>query len=133
MLRKDPKGGYKSHPAGFFSKKLLWRFYSGNDHTKGEKEEEEYQAIMREQKHTPVAVMWDEATKKCWWMFMDSAWCENEGYTQDELRALILDKIEQKNKKIKRAVARVDQNNVAASIGREIIPDHVKSFVWQRR
>jgi hypothetical protein len=76
--------------------------------------------------------MYDEETKKRWWMFMDEVWWENEGYTQDEMRALILDKIEQKNTKIKGAVTRISQKSVAESMGREIIPDHVKSFVWQR-
>jgi hypothetical protein len=54
MLKRDPTGGYKSHPVGFFSKNLLWRFYSGSSYTKSELKEEEYQAIMQQQKYTPV-------------------------------------------------------------------------------
>jgi len=65
-------------------------------------------------------------------MFRDEFYWEDEGYTEEEIRALILDRIEQREKKVKRAMARLGQSDVSPSTSREPIPDDVKLFVWQR-
>ena len=48
--------------------------------------------------------------------------------------ALILDRLEQKEKKVKRAIARLSQERNKSTLSRlrEPISDDVKMFVWQR-
>ncbi|MFA6104440.1 MAG: HNH endonuclease [Victivallaceae bacterium] len=67
-----------------------------------------------------------------WWMFGNSVYVEDEGYVASEIKVLILDRTEQKKKKVQRAIARVSQNNSVSSIKRESISDDVKTLVWQR-
>jgi hypothetical protein len=65
-------------------------------------------------------------------MFKDEIYWEDDGYTTDEVKALILDRLGQKEKRVKRAAARLSQTESEAVNLRESIPDDVKLFVWQR-
>jgi 5-methylcytosine-specific restriction endonuclease McrA len=95
-------------------------------------EEDAYRSLLAHQQDTPVLVMTDPFSRKRWWMFRDEVYWEDDGFSVTEVKALILDKIEQKEKRIQRAVARVRQNESASSSTRQPIPDDVKLFVWQR-
>lgn len=121
-----------SREVGFFNTKRLWRFHTGKQYTQGELEESDYEALLRYQEQTPMIVMRDTSSKKRWWMFRNDFYWEDDEYSAEEMRILILDRLEQREKKIKRATARVSQLDPAASSLREPIPDDVKLFVWQR-
>lgn len=131
MIKKDPTGQYKYYELGLFKKRRMYRFYSGKNYTETGLEEAEYQALIIQQKNIPIIVMRDTESKKRWWMFLDEFYWENENFTEEEVRVLILDKIEQKNKKIKRAMARLNHSEISPT-RRENISDEVKLFVWQR-
>ena len=65
-------------------------------------------------------------------MFKDEFYWEDENYSEIEMKALILDRIEQKARKVQRAIARISQDGADSSGSRQPIPDEVKIFVWQR-
>lgn len=132
MLKRDTNGRFSYRVAGFFKTRRVWRFYSGKSYTQSEMEEDAYQSLLKQQQHTPVGIMADSSSKKCWWMFRNQFYWEDEGYSAIEIKALILEKIEQKEKKVQRAIARVQQEKPEPSSMRQPIPDDVKMFVWQR-
>lgn len=134
MFKRDTKGKFMYRDVGFFSRKRLWRFYTGQNFTEGEWEEKEHLSLLEEQRHTPVMVMKDSDTRRKWWIYKDEFYLEDEGYSADEMLALILDLINQKDKKVKRAKARLSQvktEDTDSNI-RPPISDEVKLFVWQR-
>ena len=132
MLKRDPKAKFMCRVVGFFNKRKLYRFYVGKLTTQGELEERDYLALSEHQRRAPVMIMRDDANKRQWWMFRDEFYLEDEGYTEDELLALILDRIAQREKKVKRAIARLSPSDISPLASREPIPDDVKMFVWQR-
>ena len=132
MLKRDPNGRFLYREVGFFKKKRLWRFYSGKKFTQGEMDNETYCSLLAYQQHTPVAVMTDVSSKKRWWMFRNDFYWEDEGYSETEVKALILDRMEQKGKRVQRAIARISQGDSELSAARQPIPDDVKMFVWKR-
>jgi hypothetical protein len=78
---------------------------------------------------------------RTWWWFQDEVYWENDGLDADEVRALILERKAKMRKRIERADVlyasaaappRPDPVQAAEVSGREVIPDDVKMFVWQR-
>jgi len=132
MLKRDPNAKFMYRVVGFFRTRKLYRFYAGKWHSQREWEEKDYLALLEYQRRTPLLIMRVDENKRRWWMFRDEFYWEDEGYTEEEIRALILDRIEQREKKVKRAMARLGQSDVSPSTSREPIPDDVKLFVWQR-
>lgn len=132
MFKRDPKAKFIYRVVGFFSTRKLYRFYAGKWNSQREWEEKDFRALLEYQRQTPVLIMSVVENKGQWWMFRDEFYWDDEGYTEEEIRALILDKIEQREKKVKRVMARLGQNDISSSNSREVIPDDVKMFVWQR-
>jgi 5-methylcytosine-specific restriction endonuclease McrA len=95
-------------------------------------EEKDYRILLENQKSEPIGIMHDPASRKRWWMFRNDFYCEDEGYTAAAIKVLILDRIEQLEKKVSRAQARLTHNTISSSTLREPIPDDVKMFVWRR-
>jgi hypothetical protein len=133
MLKRAPNSRFTYRDVGLFNKKRLYRFHSGNSFTQSEMDYEAYRSLLARQQHTPVVVMTDSSSKKRWWMFRGDFYWEDEGYSETEVKVLILDRIAQKEKKIQRAIARISQDSRdESSATRQPIPDDVKMFVWQR-
>jgi 5-methylcytosine-specific restriction endonuclease McrA len=57
---------------------------------------------------------------------------KDEGYTQLEMKALLLKRIRDKGKRLKRAKALMEQSSSILEAQREQIPDDVRIFVWRR-
>jgi hypothetical protein len=132
MLKRDSNGKFLYKETGFFTKKRLFGFRSGSTATDFFMEENQYNALLEFQKHQPVIVMNDTSSKKRWWMFCGEFWWEDEGYTVDEVKFLILDKLQQKKREVFKAIARVTQNEPPSAEKRLPIPNDVKMYVWQR-
>ena len=115
----------------FFKTRKYYKFYSGKLFTEGELTEEGYNTLLAHQKTEPVIVMKNDSIKKKWWYFQNEFYWEDDGLTKEEVKALILDRILQRKKKIERAISRV--NNIENEQNtRKPIPDDVKMIVWQR-
>jgi hypothetical protein len=132
MIRREPKGVIEYKEIGIFNKKRRYRFRVGKSHTDFYMEESQYQALKLKQLIQPVILMNENGGKKKWWMFKGEFWWENDGYSSDEMKILIIDKLGQKKRQLSKAIARVSQENSSSRVGRQSIPDDVKSFVWQR-
>ena len=132
VLKRDPNGRFLCTEVGFFKKKRLWRFHSGEKRTQSKMDDGTYHSLLAYQQHTPVPVMADVFSKKRWWMFRNDFYWEDEGYSEAEVKVLILDRTEQKKKRVQRAIARVSQSDSESSGARQPIPDDVKTLVWQR-
>jgi len=131
MLKRDSNGQFKFREVGLFKTRRLWRFYAGKTYTQGELEEEEYKRLLEMQKHGPIVVMKDNSCKKKWWMYLNEVYWEDEGFSAEEMKALILEKIDHKEKRVKRAITRLSHKEALNNI-REPIPDEIKMIVWQR-
>lgn len=131
MLKRDANGQFRFREVGFFKKKRLMRFYTGKFSAQGEFDEDQFNSLLAQQQQTPIVVLHETAGKKKWWMFRSEFYWEDEGFTEAEVKALILDKLQQKQKKVQRAIARISQDESAVT-NRQPIPDEIKLFVWQR-
>lgn len=151
MLKKDIHGKFiprlepvyetRNRALGFSQRvqtgtKTFWRFNSKGRITRGELEEQVYLDLLEEQKSSPVSVMNDSSTKRRWWMFRDEFYYEDEGFTEVEIRALILNGLAQKERKIKRAVERLEKAKTIVVNPLpplpDLIPNHVKLPARQR-
>ncbi len=128
MFRRDHKAGFIRE--GFFSKK--WRFVSGNIRLLEPMNDASYKELLARQQHVPMAVMHEAASRKRWWVFRGDTYLEDEGLSADDVRVLILDRAEQSQRKVRRATARLAVTSERGSTARVPIPDHIKTFVWQR-
>jgi len=72
------------------------------------------------------------ANQRRWWMFKDKFYWEDEGYSALEVKALLLKRERDKERRLKRAKALMEQEEAILAARREQIPDEVKIFVWRR-
>jgi 5-methylcytosine-specific restriction endonuclease McrA len=90
-----------------------------------------YTSLLAHQQDKPAVVLIDDATRTRWWMFRGDFYSEDEGYSEAEVKILILDRMQQKERRLQRARARLTRS-AELSARRQAIPDDVKTFVWQR-
>jgi hypothetical protein len=127
MLRRDKTVQFV--PAGLFGtkrqlrvgKRLSNRVWKAN----------QYQLLLTQQQGDPVAVCDDPDRGRTWWMFAGEFYWEDEGYSQREVKALILDRSNKKSKQVERAVAAMEGKQTSGA-RRERIPDSVQAVVWNR-
>jgi 5-methylcytosine-specific restriction endonuclease McrA len=65
-------------------------------------------------------------------MFQGQFYWEDEGYTEEEVTALILDREDRKERRVSSAIARVEMRDDPSALARQVIPEDVKLFVWKR-
>jgi hypothetical protein len=131
VLRRDAKARFVCRETGFVFKKRFWRFCSGKQCMQGELDDSTYNSLLVHQQNEPALVMVDYASRRRWWMFRGDIFSEDEGFSDAEVKILILDRIQQKERKLQRARARLTRS-AELSAARQSIPDDVKVFVWQR-
>lgn len=132
MLKRDPNAKFLYRDVGLFKKRRLYRFHTGNIYSQKEYEQEEYRSIVEAQQYEPVAILYDSSRKRRWWVFKGEYYWEDEGYSATEVMVLILDRMQQKKKKLENALSRVNNQTQKSVNGRQPIPNDVKMFVWQR-
>ena len=88
--------------------------------------------VIARQRHTPVMLDEDESRRRRWWLFRDEVYWEEEGLHETEVKALALERLTRNDRRIKRAVAMMEQAHAFTSPAREAIPDEVKVYVWNR-
>jgi hypothetical protein len=129
-----------THKSGFWHKRVTvtYHFYCNgmnnffSEYTPGTKRTlEEYNSILRVQQNIPVVIV-KGGNRRTWWMFKGDFYWEDEGYTALEVQALVLKRIRDKEKRLKRAKTLMEQEEAISSARREKIPDDVKIFVWRR-
>ena len=127
MLRRDTTARFEV--AGFW---IFQRFHFTAGKMGVSYEPADYNKIYRIQKDKPVLIMSDRSRQRTWWMFRDEFYWEDDGYDATAVKALIRERQTQRDRRVRRAVALMEQTEVIAEPARQPIPDDVRAFVWSR-
>jgi hypothetical protein len=129
MLRRDTGARFERSGFALFAR---YRFKAGTLESDRSWHLAAAKALLQRQLETPVELLFDEESRRTWWLFRDEFYWEDEGYDEREVKALLLERISQKGRRLRRAVALMEQVEVAGAPARASIPDDVKVFVWNR-
>lgn len=88
--------------------------------------------VLAEQVETPVMLHEDPARRRRWWLFRDEVYWEEDDLDAVEVKALALERLTKNDRRIRRAVAMMEQASAFTAPTREGISDEVKVFVWNR-
>jgi 5-methylcytosine-specific restriction endonuclease McrA len=127
LLHADKTASFQ--PASLFGGKL--RFHSSRASAPGRVvRRSELQQVLVQQQGAAVAVHIEGRTT--WWSFRNKFYWDDDGLSQREVMALILDRERKKTRQVERAVAAMDGRAPSASSRRERIPEAVQNAVWNR-
>lgn len=129
MLRRDPAAGFVKSGVSIFSR---YRFEAPGFDAKHSLNQGAYDRLQRTTAETPVLVGEDEGRRRRWWLYRDECFWEDSGLDARAVLALILERTTQKDRRVKRAIALMEQSELAVEAKREPIPDEVRVFVWNR-
>jgi hypothetical protein len=121
---------------GFYHKRKFligdtYTFYAGRSRCANFLIKERHEAILKEQQKHPIPIMSDNTSGKHWWLYQGECYCEDGGYSVEEVQALILDYMAKSERRIKKAMSRMQAEEAHPNL-RQPIPDEVKMHVWQR-
>jgi 5-methylcytosine-specific restriction endonuclease McrA len=83
----------------------------------------------RAQLDEPVPLM--EAGARCWWWYRDRFWWEDDGYSPDDVVALVADRERRARRRLDRAHAALRREHDAVP-RREMLSRDVRLAVWRR-
>jgi len=130
MLRRDTSARFEKDGFWVFSR---YRFFAGGLQSDRGWSMAAARSVLRRQQETPVPLMTDGSRRRCWWMFRDEFYWEDESLSEIEIKALLLERLAQRERRIKRAVALMEQTEaLGAAPVRPPIPEDVRLFVWRR-
>jgi hypothetical protein len=129
MLRRDTNASFEKTGAWLFSR---YRFTSGGLEAPKALGAGAHKRLLAEQLETPIALMTDEARRRTWWMFAGDFYWDDDGYDATTVKALVLERLNQRDRRVKRAVALMEQRESIETATRERIADEVRVFVWNR-
>ena len=129
LLRRDTTATFAKSGISVFSR---YRFEAAGFQAPRTLNRGAYEATMRAQAESPVLVAEDEARRRRWWLYQGDFYWEDDGYEARGVMALILDRETQKERRLKRAIALMEQTDLPDSAKRAPIADEVRAFVWNR-
>lgn len=129
MFRRDTKAKFAKIG---FSILTLYRFESGKVLAKHDLRRKSYKALLRRQLDTPVSVAEDRNTRRKWWMYHGEFYFEDEGYSEDAVKALAFDHSRKRERRVEKAAARMQQGGDSSLGRRDAIRQDVKTDVWNR-
>lgn len=129
LLKRDTTARYAKSGVSIFSR---YRFRSAGFEAPRTLNQGAYGAVMRTQHEVPVLVAEDEVRRRRWWLYQDEFYWEDDGYEARGVMALVQDRETQRDRRLKRAIALMEQAGHPADPRREAIADEVKAFVWNR-
>ncbi len=129
MLRRDTNAGFQKGGAWIFSR---YRFVSGRIEAERTFSRGAYQRLRRIQAERPVLLMTDEERHRCWWVFRDAFYWEDEGYSGIEVKALVLQRQQLRDRRVQRAVALMENQSLPAEPRRAPVSQEVRLAVFQR-
>jgi HNH endonuclease len=129
MLRRDPSASFEKNGFWLFSR---FRFQSGALESEKSLSLGAYQRLQREQSANPIEVMADASRQRRWWLFQHEVYWEDDGYSALEVKALVLDRENQKQRRLQRALVLMEAQGPERRAGRPSIPQAVRLAVFQR-
>ena len=88
--------------------------------------------VLAEQLETPVVLHEEPSRRRRWWLFRGEVYWEEEALDAIEVKALALARLTKNDRRIRRAVALMEQADAFTAPTRQAIADDVKVFVWNR-
>jgi hypothetical protein len=129
VFRRDAKARFVKTG---FSILTLYRFESGRVLAKRELSKKSYKDLLQRQVDTPVSVAEDRNSKRTWWMYQSEFFFEDEGYSEDDVKALAFDNSRKRERRVEKAAARMQQGDDSSPGRRDSIRQDVKADVWNR-
>lgn len=127
MLREDTNAHFFEDRLGFMFRRRIW--FVGTGCPPVEIHRERYEYVRTRSGDAPVAVAARGGRK--WWTFRSRFFWENEGYESSDIKALVLQRDREKERRLRHAHALMRAPDVDAS-KREGIPRAVKDEVWKK-
>ena len=91
-----------------------------------------YARLIEAQEHDPIEVAHDPRRERTWWMFEGRFYWEEEGYSADEVKALVLAADRRRERRLEQAIALTSETVAEDSPARAPIPEEVRVEVWRR-
>lgn len=133
MLKRDSTATFAKSGVSLFSR---YRFQAAGYESPRSLNQGAFSDLQRVQAEAPVLVAEDEGRRRRWWLYQDEFYWEDDMLEARGVMALIRDREIQKDRRLKRAIALMEQAgqaaNESASGRRAQISDDVKAFVWNR-
>jgi Zn ribbon nucleic-acid-binding protein len=129
MLRRDTTARFEKTGIWIFSRH---RFIAGALTAKRSLNRAAYDALMRRQSDEPVQVLDDRERRRNCWLFRNEFYWDDDAYDANQVKALVLQRLSQKDRRLKQALALMEQAEAMVAGARPPIPDDVRVFVWQR-
>jgi 5-methylcytosine-specific restriction endonuclease McrA len=129
MLRRDPAAGFVKSGFSIFSR---YRFEAAGFEARRSLNQGAHARLQRSAAENPVLAGEDKGRKRRWWLYQGEYYREEEGLDARAVLALILERDNQKDRRLKRAIALMEQSELLDETKREPIPDVVRVFVWNR-
>ncbi len=129
MLRRDTTARFEKTGIWIFSR---YRFIAGPLEAKRSLNRAAYDALMHRQSDEPAQVLDDPERRRSCWLFQDEFYWDDEGYDATQVKALVLQRLSQKERRLKHALALMAQTGAIEAGPRPPIPDDVRVFVWRR-
>jgi 5-methylcytosine-specific restriction endonuclease McrA len=126
MLRTDRKAGFVAEGAWFWKRHRFQVAKLAAPRPLGPRALAELEQRQREQ---PVALI--EAEGRRWWWYRDCFYWEDDGLSEQDVMALVVERERRKQRKLERAHAALHQE-LNGSPRREPIPREVRLDVWRR-
>ncbi len=133
MLRKDPNAYFREEHRReglLLRKNTYYRFVSGKYESAALMSESEFTLLCR--RDAPVPVLRVDEVRRVWWLFRGVFYWEDDGLTQPEVNALLVERGMLKERRVGRAMDRAAAGRLGAARSRQAIPDDVKVAVWRR-
>jgi hypothetical protein len=91
-----------------------------------------YRSLLEAQAENPVEVGFDASRRRAWWMFQDRFYWDEEGYSAEEVKALVLAADLRRERRLEQAIALTAQAEADPPSNRPPIPEEVRIAVWRR-
>ncbi len=137
MLRIDRHARFLEERSGCFfgMTRKIYRFQCKSGRREIQRQEfwteKQYQALRVKQQEDPVQLLSDRESGRTWWMFQDKFYWEDKGLIEIEVKALLLERMRNEERRIERAIRLMARESQPHTY-REPLPDSVKLFVWTR-
>lgn len=129
MLRRDTTAGFAKSGMSIFSR---YRFQAGGFVSPRSLNQGAYAALRRAAAELPVLAACDEQSGRRWWLYREAFFREAEGLEARQVLALILEREGQKERRLKRAIALMEQAAQEDHTSRPPLSPEVRAFVWNR-
>ena len=127
MLRRDTTARF--HTSGFW---VFRRYHFVAGRLQVTYGPSAHDSVWRTQRDEPVKLMSDDDRRRTWWMYQGEFYWEDEGYDAITVKALVLQRLGQNERRVRRAMTLMEQQSLTSEPRRIFIPQEVRLEVFRR-